>query len=58
MNEERSNSLTALRKVITARFSDGQIRDIEVIVENNKDKYENVSHFVRCAVLRLVRQEK
>lgn len=47
-----------LEKTIQVRIRKNDIQTIEEIVEVNKDKYENVSHFVRCAILKLMREER
>ena len=30
---------------------------IETVIQRRKDKYENESHFIRCAILKLLREE-
>ena len=48
--------------VVTTRLYDEEIRRIEDILKNKKDvfgtlKYENQSHFIRCAIIRLIQEE-
>ena len=45
------------RKLIGFRARQEEVKDIDYIVSKNREKYSNRSHFVRCAVNRLVREE-
>lgn len=45
-------------KIINVRINDKIIKDINKIVRKKNEKYENASHFIRCAILRTIREEK
>jgi len=56
-NRERYNIELSIRL-----FSD-EYDDIEKCIVNSKDadgfrKYDNTSHFVRCAIIKLIREER
>lgn len=40
------------------RLTREQEKDVDEIVYNNPEKYANVSHFIRVAIIRLLREEK
>jgi len=40
---------------IVIRVSDEQRKDIEKILFFNQDKYDNISHFCRCGIIREIR---
>lgn len=42
----------------TFRLTEEQKKAIKEIFEEHQDKYENVSHFVRCAILKLIKEEQ
>ena len=47
-----------LNQKINLRVNEEILKQIETIIENdNGEKYDNVSHFIRCAVLKLIRNE-
>lgn len=33
-------------------------RKIEEVIELNQDRYENISQFIRCAIIQLLEKEK
>lgn len=41
----------------TYRFEDKLYDEIKSLVKRSDDRYESVSHFIRCAVLKLMREE-
>lgn len=43
---------------LNIRITENQYADINHIIANTGDKYTDVSHFVRCAVIKLIREEK
>lgn len=47
-----------LDKAITFRLRIEEYDEIKEILYNSKDIYESESHFIRCAILRLVRDER
>lgn len=43
---------------LTVRVTEDLLKEIEVIIEkDNGEKYDNISHFIRCAALKLIRDE-
>lgn len=42
---------------IIIRIRKADIKLVHKIIKLNKNKYENESHFVRCATLKLIRKE-
>lgn len=38
-------------KLISLRLSGKDYIDAENIVKHNKDRYENVGHYIRCAII-------
>jgi Holliday junction resolvase RusA-like endonuclease len=55
--------LKAMQDRVTIRIYDKEKEDIDLIVKLAKDvrgslKYENLSHFVRCSVVKNIREEK
>jgi hypothetical protein len=44
-------------KRVIIRLSETQIKDIELIKNERKDIYESKSHFIRCAIIRLIKLE-
>jgi len=50
-------------KSVTFKFDIGLIRDAEKIVRIAQDedlyqKYDNLSHFIRCAIIKLISEER
>lgn len=43
---------------VIARFCKSEIENIDLLVKNNKDLYENRSQFLRCAAIRLINDHK
>jgi Arc/MetJ-type ribon-helix-helix transcriptional regulator len=44
---------------IVARVSSETLVEMEKLIDqNNGERYDNLSHFVRCAIQRLIRLEK
>ena len=46
------------KKNINVRIEEDDKNKIENIVYNSDDKYSDTSHFIRCAVRRLIRDEE
>jgi len=47
-----------MNQIITLRISEDILKQVEKIIEkDNGEKYDNGSHFFRCAVLKLIREE-
>ena len=46
-----------LAKQLTVRLTKKEYDKIVVIISNNKDKYDNISHFLRCSAIRLTTEE-
>lgn len=44
-------------KRVSARLTEDERDQIELICRILKGKYSNLSHFVRCAVIKLIREE-
>ena len=40
------------------RIKKEDLKFIHKIVNSDSEKYDNESHFIRCAVLRLIREER
>ena len=40
------------------RIGTHEVKLVRKIVRNDQERYENKSHFYRCAVLKLIREEK
>lgn len=51
------NSIFFERKVVF-RIKDDEIKLSKLLVRKCKGKYDNLSHFIRVAVIRLNREEK
>jgi len=51
-------SSTNFRKIIRFRTTEEQIQTIEWILQENNEKYNNKSQFIRCAVIQLIESEK
>lgn len=49
---------TNFRKIIRFRTTEEQIQTIEWILQENNEKYNNKSQFIRCAVIQLIESEK
>lgn len=46
-------------EIVTFRLRSDDIKKIEcVLISDGGEKYDNLSHFVRCAVLEKLRKEK
>ena len=45
-------------KMVSIRITKEQRLEIEKMIYFNQDKYESLSHFIRCGALKLLRQEK
>ena len=50
--------MSFFNETLSARFCKGELKDIEKIVKLKRNDYENVSHFIRCAVINLVNAHK
>ena len=48
--------MTFLNKTVVFRLREIEFAELESIVNKNQDRFENVSHFVRCAVIRHLRE--
>lgn len=46
-----------LEDSVSIRLTKKLNAEIEIITKRNPDKYENISHFVRCACFKLLREE-
>ncbi len=42
----------------TIRLKIEELRSINEIININPERFDSVSHFIRCAVLNFIRQEK
>mgnify|MGYP003147795198 CR=1 FL=1 len=43
---------------ITIRLNSKIIEEVELILEEDKgDRYNDISHFIRCSIMKLVREE-
>jgi len=51
-------SSTNFRKIIRFRTTEEQIQTIDWILQENNEKYNNKSQFIRCAVIQLIESEK
>jgi hypothetical protein len=47
-----------LDKRINIRIKAEEIIKINQILNKNKDKYDNISHFIRCATIKLIKEEE
>ena len=47
-----------LDTILMVRIQTSQVMQIEKIMLSKNDKYENVSHFIRCAIIKLINEEK
>jgi len=45
------------KNIISFRLRDEEMDQINKIMLSNRDKYFNLSHFVRCAVIKLINFE-
>lgn len=45
-------------KKINIVLSDEQLEQAKVIVLNNQDKYNNLSHYIRCAIVEKNKKER
>lgn len=43
---------------VKIRMTEEQRELVETIISAKQDKYENLSHFIRCAINKLVREEQ
>jgi len=50
--------MTFFNSTINARLINSEKEQIEEIVKYNRDRYENVSDFVRVAVVKAIREHK
>jgi len=41
-------------ELLNARFHKEEVKSINKILRSNKDLYDNKSHFLRCAVIKLI----
>lgn len=44
-------------KFISLRIKNNEIKKIKKIIRKNKDKYKNISHYIRCAIIKFNKQE-
>jgi Arc/MetJ-type ribon-helix-helix transcriptional regulator len=49
--------VVGFKESISFRLTPSVLKQIDLIVATNPDKYVNRSHFARCACLKVVRQE-
>ena len=47
-----------MKEINSFRISKKLREDIEVIVKDSPEKFESVSHFVRCAVIKLIKENR
>ena len=47
-----------LKKIKTIRINSQIEKEINEIVNSNCDKYFNLSHFIRVAIMKLIKEEK
>jgi len=45
-------------KRLSFRIRSDEIKQVKQILKSNRYKYFNESHFIRCAVLKLINEEK
>lgn len=43
---------------IATRIRVDELKEIQKIINKNRDKYENISHFVRAAIIKKIEEEK
>jgi len=51
------NENDRFNELIPIRIRDDEVKAINKIISKSKGKYESRSHFVRCAVIKLIREE-
>jgi len=51
-------SIIGFDSVIQARLRYSEKKSIKKIINKNRTKYFNESHFIRVAILKLIREEK
>lgn len=51
-------SVIGFDEVIQARILSSEKKAIRRIVRRDRDKYFNDSHFFRCAIIKLIKEEK
>jgi Arc/MetJ-type ribon-helix-helix transcriptional regulator len=44
-------------RLITLRIREGYLEEINNIVSVNQDRYDGTSHFIRCAIIKLINEE-
>ena len=44
--------------VVHVRFSEEQTKEIDAVVKSNLGTYKNRSHFIRVAMLKLIREDE
>lgn len=44
--------------IIQVRFNSHELKSINKIIKKNKGKYDNRSHFIRCAVISFINNHK
>lgn len=47
-----------LDSIIKVRLREKEIKEILKIISYKNDKYDNMSHFIRCAIIKLIKEEK
>ena len=47
-----------MKEINSFRLSKKLREDIEFIVKDSPERFESVSHFVRCAVIKLIKENK
>lgn len=42
---------------VSLRLRRNEFEQIQDVISKNKMKYENVSHFIRCGIIKLIKEE-
>jgi hypothetical protein len=56
--KQKYDAVVFFEKRIVFRIKGDEIKTAKNIIKNNREKYENLSHYIRCAVIQLNRKEK
>jgi hypothetical protein len=56
--QQTTDTLAHFEETIKSRIKKEHIKLIDKIVRKDQEKYYNRSHFIRCAIIKLVREEK
>ena len=45
-------------KRLTLSLTERQLQDVDEMVGNENEKYQNRNHFIRCAIIKLLKEER